>query len=171
MLALCVLFVGVRWGKVEYVLGNHSSAETEREASSQDEPIAARKRHRGNNSDTGDGDSGEQEGSHTAEDSGRDGDEGSGEFGKDAHDDEPEAACVASLAVGAAGQRNDAVVLGEGGHGCDGAEGGDDAVEAVGEHTSLDAGVEHLAVDFEAGNVACGGDVADGFHGEHHVHG
>ena len=150
---------------------HHGGAEAEREARGEDEAIATGEGHGRDDADTGDGDGGEQERGHAAEDGGGDSDEGCGEFGEDAHDDEPEAAGVASFTIGAAGECDDAVVLGEGGHGRDGAERGDDAVETVGEDASLDPGVEELAVDFEARDVAGRGDVADGFHGEHHVHG
>ena len=61
--------------------------------------------------------------------------------------------------------------MGEGGHGRDGAETGDEAVEPVGEDAALDAGVEELAFDFEARYVAGGGDVADCFHHEDDVDG
>lgn len=48
---------------------------------------------------------------HASQDGGGDGDEGGGELGEDAHDDEEEAGGVAGLAVGAAGEGNDAIVL------------------------------------------------------------
>lgn len=48
---------------------------------------------------------------------------------------------------------------------------GEGTVETVGEDAALDAGVEEFAVDVEAGDVAGGGDVAHGFHGEDHVDG
>ena len=45
--------------------------------------------------------------------------EGRGELGQDAHDDEPEASTVACCSVGAAGKRNDTVVLCKDRHGRD----------------------------------------------------
>jgi len=51
--------------------------------------------------------------------------------------------------------------LSEGGHGRDGAESGDQAVAAVCKNATLDAGVEEVACYFEAGDIACCGDVAN----------
>lgn len=68
----------------------------------------------------------------------------------------------------AMGGRN-TYILSKGGHGSDGAERGDDAVESICKDASLDARVVHVAVDLETRNIAGGGDVANGFHGEDHV--
>lgn len=58
------------------------------------------------------------------------------------------------------GQGYDTVILGECGHWGDGAEGGENAVEAVREDAALDAGVEEGARDVKVGDVACCCDVA-----------
>ena len=105
---------------------------TQREACGQDEAVAPREGDGGDDADARDGDGGEEEGRQAAEDGVRDRDEGGGEFGEDAHDEEEEAGAVAGFAVRAPRQRDDAVVLGECRHGGYGAEGGDEAVEAVG---------------------------------------
>ncbi|KAJ6437407.1 hypothetical protein O9K51_09963 [Purpureocillium lavendulum] len=145
------------------VLGHESRAVAQRQARRQDEARAAVEGGAADdNGHTGDGDGGEEEGGHAAEDGLGDGDEGSGELGEDAHDDEEEAAGDAGGAVGAAGEGDDAVVLGEAAHGRHGHEGGDDAVEPVGEQAALDARLVGAALDLEAREVAGGGDVADG---------
>ncbi|KAL8935774.1 MAG: hypothetical protein Q9211_004524, partial [Gyalolechia sp. 1 TL-2023] len=141
-------------------------AEAERHGSREDEAVAPGEGDGGDDADAGDGDGGEEEGGHAAEDGAGDRDEGGGEFGEDAHDEEEEAARVARFAVGAAGQGDDAVVLGEGAERGDGQEAGEEAVEAVGEDAALDAGIKEFAFDFEAGDIAGRGDVADGFHHE-----
>ena len=151
-------------------VGDQDGTETEGQGRRQDEPIAPRERHGRDDADARDGHGAEQEGRQAAEDRVGDRDQGRGELGEDAHDEEEEAGRVAGFAVRAAGQGDDAVVLGEGGHGRDGAEAGDQAVEAVGEDAALDAGVEESAFDFESRHVAGGGDVADCFHHEDDVH-
>lgn len=57
---------------------------------------------------------GEEEVCHT--------DERGGELGHDPHQQKPETAAVASLAIRAASEGNDTVVLGEGAHGRDGGQ-------------------------------------------------
>ena len=147
-------------------------AVAEGQAGGQHEAVAAVEGHAaGDDGDAGDGDRSEQEGGHAADDGGRDGDERGRELGEDAHDDEEEAAAEAGGAVGAASQSDDAVVLRKGRHGRDGAEGGEDAVDSVRQHTALHAGLVELALDFQAGDVAGRGDVADGFAGADEVDG
>lgn len=129
-------------------VGYQDRAEPERERRGQDKTVASRKGHGGDDADAGDGDGAEEEGGEAAEDGARDRDERGGELGEDAHDEEEEAGGVAGFAVRAAGQGDDAVVLGEGRHGGYGAEAGDEAVEAVGQHAALDPRVEEFAFDF-----------------------
>ena len=152
-------------------VGHERGAEAEGQRRGEDEPVAPGEGHGGDDADAGDADGGEEEGRHAAQDGRRDGDEGGGEFGEDAHDEQEEAAGVAGLAVGASRQGDDAVVLREGGERGDGQEAGEEAVDAVGEDAALDAGVEEFAFDLEAGDFAGGGDVADGFHHEDDVDG
>lgn len=153
----------------ENLRGDKRGAVAKGKASGQDEAVATGEGHRRDDTDTGDGHGAEQERGHTAQHGTGDGNQRSGKLGEDAHDDEPEAASVSGLAVGAARESDDAVVLRERAHGRDGAEASDDAVQTVREDTTLDAGIEEVAIHFEAGHIAGGGDVADGFHGENHV--
>ena len=150
---------------------DEDGAEPEREGRGQNEAITPGEWHSRDDADTGDGDGAEEKSREAAEDRVGDGDEGGGELGEDAHDGEEETGGVAGLAVRAAGQGDDTVVLGEGGHGGDGAEAGEEAVEAVGQYTTLDARVEEFTLDFQPRHIACGRDVADGFHHEDNVHG
>lgn len=144
---------------------HHRSAKAQRQRRREHEPIAPRKRHRRNNPDTRRDDRGKQESRHAAQHSRRDRDERRGELRENPHDQQPEAGGVAGLAVGAARERDHAVVLREDGHGRDGAEAGDEAADAVGQHAALDTGVEEGAVDLEARDVAGGGNVADAVSG------
>jgi hypothetical protein len=56
-----------------------------------------------------------------------------------------------------------------GAHGRDRTQRGDHAIQAISEDATLNSGIEHLAVDFEARNIAGGGNITDGFHGANHV--
>jgi len=49
------------------------------------------------------------------------------------------------------------------------AQGSNHAIQAISEDTTLDSGVEHFAIDFEARNIAGSGNVTNGFHGANHV--
>jgi len=100
--------------------------------SRQNKPIPAGKRLPRNNRHTGHRHTGEQKRRHTTQHRRRNRHQRRSKLGKYTHDDQEEAAEVAGFAVGAAGERDDAVVLGEGGHGCDGHEGGEESVQAVG---------------------------------------
>ena len=155
------------------VRGDEGSAVAEREACGEDEAAAAVERVLGSGDDghARDGDGTEEEGRHTTKNSGGDSDERGGELGEDAHDDEANAAHVARLAVRAAREGDDTVVLGEAGHGRDGHEGGEAPGETVRKHTALDARLVDFAVDVETRDVAGGGDVADGLGGDDDVHG
>lgn len=142
---------------------HQSRAVTEGQAGGEDEAVPAGKGHASRyDCDARNGHRAKEERGHAAQDGRWDGDESSGKLCKDAHDEEEEAAGVAGSAVGTAGEGDDAVVLRKGAHGRDGHEGGETAVEAIGEDSALDAGLEYHAVDLEAGNIAGGGDVADG---------
>lgn len=146
------------------VRGDEGGAVTEGETGGKDEAVAASEDDTaGDDSHTGDGDGGEEEGCHATEDGRGDGDEGGGELGKDTHDDEEHAAGEASLAVGAAGEGNDTVVLGKDTHGGDGHESGEQATETVSEDATLDSRFVEAARDFELGDIASGRDVTDGF--------
>lgn len=125
----------------------------------------------GNDADTGDGDRGEQEGGHSTEHGLRDGSECGSKLGEDAHDDEEEATEVACSSVGTLCDGDDTVVLGKRGHGGTGEQVGEQAVEAVGQHTALDSGVVHFALHLEPGHIAGCGDVPDGLHHQHDVGG
>jgi hypothetical protein len=144
-------------------------AHAHRKRRRQDKPVAARKRHQRDDADAGDGHAREQKRRHAAQHRRRDGDQRGGKLGEHAHDDQEEAAAVARLAVCAARQRDDAVVLRKRRHGRDGAQPREQPVEAVGEHAAADARVKGLALDVQPRHVARGGDVADGLHHEHHV--
>lgn len=86
---LIVSRVGEKGGKVS---GHKRGTVAEGEASSEDEAVAAGKGHAARDDcDTRDGDGGEEEGCHAANDGGGDGGEGCCELGKDAHDDEEDA--------------------------------------------------------------------------------
>lgn len=140
---------------------NHGSAETKGETCSQDEPITAGKWHGRDNSNTRDRDGGEEEGRHSTENSAGNGYERGSKLGEDTHYDQPEAASIASLAISAAGKRDDTVVLGESGHGSDSAQSSNYTVESISQDTTLDTRVEKLAVDWETGDIASRSDVAN----------
>jgi hypothetical protein len=99
---------------------------------------------------------------HASKNGTRDGDKSSGKFGKDAHDDEEEATRVTGLAVGAAGQRNDTIVLRKSGHRGQRAQRRQQTVDTIGEDAALDARLIDRALDLHTGEIACGGNVADG---------
>lgn len=132
-------------------------------------PIPASEGTGRNNTDTRDCDGAEQEGCHAPEYSTWNGDEGCSELAEDTHDEQPEAAGVASFAVGAASKRNHTVVLREGGHRSDRAETCDNAVQTVCKHAALDPAVEELAIDFEARDIASSRDITNCFHCEDNV--
>ena len=98
--------------------------ETQSKGRGQNEAIPPRELHSRNNPHPRRGDGREEECSHATQHRRWDRDQCSGEFGQDSHEDEPEAACIARFAIRAACQSDDAVVLSESGHGCDGAETG-----------------------------------------------
>ena len=150
---------------------DQNGTEPQRHGRRQDEPIAPREWHGRDDTHARNGHGAEEEGRQTAEHRVRNRHERRRELGEDAHDEEEKAGGVAGLAVRAAGQGDDAVVLREGGHGRDGAEARDEAVEAVGQDAALDPRVEEGAFDLEARHVARGADVADGLHHEHDVDG
>lgn len=106
-------------------LRHHGRPDPHRHARRQDEPVPARKLHRRDDADAADGHGREQKRRHAAEHRAGDGDQRGGELCEDAHDEQPEAGGVPGVAVCAAGERDDAVVLREDGHGGYGAEGGD----------------------------------------------
>ncbi|KAL8688932.1 MAG: hypothetical protein Q9218_005279, partial [Villophora microphyllina] len=143
-------------------IGHERGAEAESEGGGEDEAVSTGEGNSGDDADAAYRDGGEEEG---------DGDEGGGEFAEDTHHQQKEAGGVAGLAVRAAGEGDDAVVLGEGGERGYGQETREESVEAVGEDAALDAGVEEGAFDFETGDVAGRGDVTDGFHHEDDVDG
>lgn len=122
------LLHGFEGGESVSLLGNHGGTEADGEACGEDEAVTAREVHGAYDANTRDSDCREKEGSHATEDGARDGDKRSSKLGEDAHDDEPEAARVTGLAVRAARQCNDTIVLRKSRHRCDGAEGGDDTV-------------------------------------------
>jgi hypothetical protein len=68
----------------------------------------------GDNPDTGHHNGGKEESSHASQNSAWNGDERSSKLGEDTHDNEPEAAKVSCLAVGATSEGNDTVVLSKG---------------------------------------------------------
>ena len=92
-------------------LGHEDGADAQRQRGGEDEPVAPREGHGGDDADARDGDAGEEEGGEAAQDGGGDRDERGGEFREDAHDEEKEAGAVAGLAIRAAGQCDDSVVL------------------------------------------------------------
>lgn len=122
-----------------------------------------------NNGHAGDGNSAEEERGHSAEDWGGNRDEGSSKLGKDSHDDEEEAAHVTSLAIGAASEGNDTVVLSKARHGSHGHESRQAAGDTVSEDTTLDARFVDLAVDFEARHITGGRDIANSFGGKNDI--
>jgi hypothetical protein len=117
--------------------------------SSENEPIAAAEWSGGDNADTRHCNGSEQECSHATKDGAGNSDQRCGEFGKDAHDQEPEATEIASLAIRASGERNNTVILCEGGHGCDGAKPSKNSIQAISQDTTLDARVKELAINLE----------------------
>lgn len=149
-----------------YLRVNESGAEADGHASGQDEAIAAREWYSRDNADTGDSDGAEEESRHATKHGAWNRNERSGELGEDAHNKQPEAASIASRTVGASSERNDTVVLCEGGHGSDGAETSNDSIEAIGQNAALDARVEELAVHFKAGHIASSSDITDGLHSQ-----
>ncbi len=72
------------------------------------------------------------------------------------------------MTAGDAGQLNNAVVLGEGGHGEGGEEGRQHGVGTIGQHAALDP--LHIDRPFQrlAGDVRSGGHVANGLERRHH---
>lgn len=145
------------------------STVTQSEGGSENEAVAAGEIDGRDDAKTRDGDGGEKEGRHTAENRIRDRDDHRGELGKDTGDDEEEAARHTGLAVRATGQADDTIVLREYGHWGDGEESGKDTGETVREDTTLDAGIEKTTGDVEARDIAGSGNVADGFAGEDNV--
>lgn len=138
--ALERLVVTIVCKNVRKVCGHECGAVAKRQAGRQDEAVAASKDDAPrDNGDAGHGDGREEERGHAANDGRGNGDNGSGELGKDAHDDEKEAASVASPAIGAARQSDDAVVLRECAHRRHGHEAGEQAIQAVGQDATLDA--------------------------------
>lgn len=80
-------------------------------------------------------------------------------------------AAVTGHSIGTSRQGNDTVVLCKGRHGSHGGQGRKDRTKTVGQDTSLDTGIENLALDFESRDIAGGGDIADGFTGTNHEDG
>lgn len=156
--------VSARISKNVVEIRRHQSCTVaEGQAGSEDEAVPAGEGHATRyDCDARNGHRAEEERGHAAQDGWWDGDEGSSKLCKDAHDKQEEAAGIASSAVGAAGEGDDAVVLRKGAHWRYGHEGCETAVEAVGQDSSLDARLEYHAIDFKVGDVAGGGDVSNG---------
>lgn len=119
----------------------------------------------GEETDSGNQYVGEEEDGHSAEDAVGNGGDDAGDFGEDSHENEPEGRGESGAAGGALGERDDSVVLREGGVGHGGAEGGEHGAKGVGRETSLNAAGVLLRFDVEFGYLVGGRDVSDGFDG------
>jgi hypothetical protein len=151
------------------LLGDHCCTKAEGETGGQDKPVPPCEGGGRDNPDTAHCNRGEQEGRHTTEHCTRNRHQRRRKLRKNSHNDKPEASKISSLAVSTSCKSNNTVVLCESGHGCNSAQRSNDAVQTVCEHATLDTRVEELAVDFKTRDIAGGGDVANGFHSEHHV--
>ncbi|KAH3671077.1 hypothetical protein OGAPHI_000788 [Ogataea philodendri] len=148
---------------------NKRGAETEHERAGQDESVSSCERSGGDNLETGNSNRGEQEGGHSSEHGAWDGNQCSGELRKHSHDNQEEAAPVSNGSGCALGDGDDTVVLGKGGHWGHGHQSGDDTIETVGKHTSLDSGLVQRTLDVCSGHITGGGDISDCFHHQHDV--
>lgn len=145
-------------------------AESKEKRAGQDESVAACNGvQTGNDCDTRHGNRGEQKGGHASNNGLGNGNKRGSKLGKDTHNDEEKAVPVTNLSVGALGDGDDTVVLGKGGHGGNGHERGEEAVQAVGSKTTLDPALVNRTSDLETGNVAGGCDVANGLHHANNV--
>mmetsp|Transcript_29267 Transcript_29267/g.64129 ORF Transcript_29267/g.64129 Transcript_29267/m.64129 type:complete len:534 (-) Transcript_29267:319-1920(-) len=106
---------------------------------------------------------------HAAHHADWDRDEGAANLAEDAEEDEPEGAREAGGARGAARERDDAVVLREGGVRWRGEEASDHRVEAVRKQAALHARVEVRAHSRNLRGHARASDVADGLGSRHKV--
>ncbi len=150
-------------------LRDQRGAKPQRHGRREDEAVPPREWNGGDDPDAGDDHGGEEKGRHPAEHRGWDGHQSGGEFGEYPHDDEKKARGVASFAVRTPRQSDDTVVLSEYRHGRDGAKPRQEAVDAVRQDPSLDAGIEEFPIDGKARNIACRGDIANGFHHQNDV--
>ncbi|KAG7867031.1 hypothetical protein KL918_003226 [Ogataea parapolymorpha] len=128
----------VREDVVEPV-GEQRGAEAEHERAREHKAVSSGEGRGGDDLEAGDGHGREQERGHAAENGFRNGDERGGEFRENAHHNEEKAAPVPNGSGGALGDGDNTVVLRKGRHRRHGHERGDDAVDSVGQHTSLDA--------------------------------
>lgn len=76
---------------------------------------------------------------------------------------------IASFAICAPSEGDDAVVLCEGAHWSDGAKSSNSSVQAVRKHAALDAAVEQWSIDLKPRNIASGRNISDRFHREDDV--
>ena len=136
-------------------------AEPEDERGRGDEAVAAGPPALGEDREAADGDAGEEERRHPADDAGRECDDGGAEAAGDAGEDHEHAASVAGATGGAASKRNDADVLGEEHRRRRGGEGREDAPDAVGCEAALHPRVGVGAVDVDPRDFGRGDDVAE----------
>lgn len=166
-LALVVAGVGEELAEP---IWHKSSSVAKSQGSGKDEAVPSREAHGRGDAHTRDSHSSEKEGRHSTENSAWNRNEGGRKLGKDASDDEEEAAGVTGLPVGATSQSNDTVVLRKGRHGGDCAETSEETVETVGKNSTLDARVKELALNLNARNITSGSDISDSLAGKDDVY-